>query len=64
MKVSLTPPDKATERRDPGRRFTRRIGSTNYEVAVYLSETSRETMDDKILRLIQNDASKGEAMGQ
>ena len=36
-------------------RFNKRIGSTNYNIAVYLSKTSRETMNDKIIRLIKND---------
>lgn len=35
----------------------RRIGSTIYRVKVYGSETATETMEDKILRLIQNEAS-------
>jgi len=38
-------------------RLTRRIGSTTYRVSVHFSGTSRETMGDKILRLIQNDAT-------
>lgn len=29
-----------------------RIGSTTFEVTVHFSETSTETMEDKILRLI------------
>ena len=33
----------------------RRIGSTTYEVAIHFSETSGETIADKIKRLIQND---------
>jgi hypothetical protein len=37
----------------------KRIGSTNYKVAVHFSKTSRETIDDKILRLIKNDTAKG-----
>ena|GEM_PF-821173 len=35
----------------------KRIGSTTYMVSVRFSETSRETLDDKIFRLIQNDVS-------
>jgi len=35
--------------------FTKRIGSTNYQVAVHFSKTSRETMNDKILRLVKNE---------
>ena len=35
--------------------FTKRIGSTNYKVAVYSSTTSKESIEDKILRLAKND---------
>ena len=35
--------------------FTKRIGSTNYQVSVHFSKTSRETMNDKILRLVKNE---------
>lgn len=33
----------------------RRIGSTTYEISMYFSQTSNETIADKIKRLIQND---------
>jgi hypothetical protein len=36
--------------------FTKRIGSTTYRVRVHFSETSKETMNDKIMRLIKNDS--------
>ena len=39
--------------------LTKRIGSTNYRVSVYFSATSRETISDKITRLIKNDVSFG-----
>jgi len=45
-------------------RFTKRIGSTNYRVTVRFSSTSRETMNDKILRLIKNDAILEKAVGE
>lgn len=35
--------------------FKRRIGSTNYRVAVHFSGTSRETMDEKIMRLVKSE---------
>jgi hypothetical protein len=41
----------------------KRIGSTAYEVAVYFSAESGETLDDKILRLVRGVAmseKKGE----
>ena len=36
--------------------INRRIGSTNYKVKVYFSHTERETMEEKILRMVKNDA--------
>ena len=36
--------------------ITRRIGNTTYRVAVHMSKTSRETMGDKITRMIKNEA--------
>lgn len=33
--------------------LTRRVGNTNYKVRVYFNETGEETMEDKILRMIQ-----------
>lgn len=35
----------------------KRIGSTTYEVSIYFSNTSKETMNDKISRLIRNEAA-------
>ena len=32
--------------------INRRIGSTNYKVKVYFSDTERETMEEKILRIL------------
>jgi len=36
--------------------FTRRIGSTVYRVGVHFSRTSKETVNDKINRLVKNEA--------
>ena len=36
--------------------LTRRIGSTNYIVNVHCSESATKTMEDKIFRLIRNEA--------
>ena len=33
----------------------RRIGTTNYRVRVHFSDTSTETVNDKILRLVKNE---------
>ncbi len=36
--------------------LTRRIGSTTYRVRVHFSAAAKETMQDKIVRLIRNEA--------
>ena len=36
-------------------KFLKRIGSTNYEVSVRFSETSKETLEDKIFRLMERE---------
>ncbi|NLB28813.1 MAG: hypothetical protein GX823_01080 [Clostridiales bacterium] len=36
----------------------KRIGSTVYEVRMHFNSDAKETMDDKILRLIRNDLNK------
>jgi hypothetical protein len=38
-------------------RLTRRIGSTTYKVNVHFSRTSKETVGDKIFRLIEREAA-------
>lgn len=35
--------------------INKRIGNTMYRVSVNFSETSKERLEDKILRLVQND---------
>ena len=47
--------DRAVEHTDKPLRITKRIGSTTYKVSVHFSRTSRETMDDKLIRLIEKD---------
>ena len=42
-------------------RFTKRLGSTTFLVRVYSSRTNTETANDKIIRLIRNDAELGKA---
>jgi hypothetical protein len=37
-------------------RMTKRIGSTTYKVSVYFSKTSKETLADKLARLIEMEA--------
>ena len=38
--------------------FKKRIGSTTYVVSIHFSKTSRETIEDKIMRLIESEARK------
>ena len=35
--------------------MTRHIGGTTYKVKVVFSDTEKETMEDKILRIVRND---------
>ena len=35
--------------------IVRKIGKTTYTVGIHFSRTSKETMDDKVLRRIRND---------
>ena len=35
--------------------FTKKIGNTTYDVSFHYSRQSRESMNDKIIRLIEND---------
>ena len=37
------------------RGFTKKIGNTTYDVSFHYSQQSRESMNDKIIRLIEND---------
>jgi len=39
--------------------FTKRVGYTTYCVGVHFSGTSTETAQDKILRLVRNEAAVG-----
>lgn len=50
--------DRTIERTDRPLHMTKRIGSTTYKVSVHFSRTSRETMSDKLVRLIERDAVK------
>ena len=35
----------------------KKIGMTTYEVSLYFSKTSTESMSDKVMRLLENDLS-------
>ena len=41
--------------------FKKRIGHTTYRVGIHFSGTSRETMDEKIIRLIRNESADRKA---
>ena len=43
--------------------ITRRIGQTTYLVRVHFNPDSKETMNDKIIRMIKNEAA-GKAAGE
>jgi hypothetical protein len=48
-----------TEQQGPEpKRIVKKIGSTTYELFIYFSKTSRENLNDKIMRLIKNDAQR------
>jgi hypothetical protein len=42
------------------RTFIRHIGSTDYEISVFFSDKSRETLTDKMTRLIKSESKRGE----
>ena len=35
--------------------LVKNIGGTTFDIHIHFSQTSKETMDDKVLRLIKND---------
>ena len=39
-------------------KFKKRIGSTTYVVSVHFSRKNKETIEDKILRLIESEVKK------
>ncbi len=43
---------RAQEKR---KEFTKKIGNTTYDVSFHYSRQSRESMNEKIIRLIEND---------
>ena len=40
--------------------LTKRIGNTTFKVSVHFSEKATDTMEEKILRIIQNQLADGE----
>ena len=45
-------------RPNPAGSFNMRMGNTTYVIGVHFSETSKETMDDKVARLVKSDIHK------
>jgi len=40
------------------KKIIKKIGSTTYEIFINFSKTSRESLNDKIMRLIKNEAQR------
>ena len=63
--ATITPPTISTVKSHPSptasRTTTKKIGGTTYEVVVHFSSTSKETISDKITRLIQRENFTGKA---
>ncbi len=49
---------KTIEPARESRTVTRRIGSTDFEIAVFFSATNKETLNDKVKRLIKSEAGR------
>ena len=56
--MSTTSTKTAATTATPGY-FSRKIGNTTFMVSVSFSEKTKESMDDKILRLIVSDIQQG-----
>ena len=54
--LATTSPLNAKETEQPA--IVKKIGNTTYQVKIHFSTTSKETMSDKIKRLIINDCEK------
>jgi len=60
--VEPLPPHKTSGFAGTPVNVRKRIGSTVYEVRVYFNQDAKETMNDKIMRLIRNDIERGKAV--
>lgn len=54
-------PMEATDQTTPF--LVRKIGRTTYTVGIHFNQESKETMDDKILRLMKNDIRSNTSNG-
>lgn len=41
--------------------LSRRIGSTNYRVSAHFNEAASETIEDKIIRIVKNEAGQSDS---
>lgn len=57
MQTAIKSAATTRESAEPSK-FQKRIGSTVYAVSVHFSKTSKETVEDKILRLIESEVRK------
>ena len=49
---------KSAVQRDERPALVKKIGKTTYRVTIYFSTTSRETMSDKIKRMLRNEINQ------
>lgn len=54
---SAIPANSTEKTEDDTPKLVKKIGSTTYAVSMFFSKTSKETIDDKIMRLIKNDTN-------
>lgn len=47
---------KIEAKNDESNYVVKQIGSTLYKIKIYFSETAKESMEEKLLRIIKNDA--------
>jgi hypothetical protein len=52
----------ATETKAEQPHFVKRIGKTTYKVNVHFSTTSKETINDKIIRMLRNEVQQSPKM--
>jgi hypothetical protein len=60
MRSNTAPATAPAEPHRESRTITRRIGSTDFEIAVFFSDTNTETLNDKIRRLIKSETMRKE----
>lgn len=51
--------ESRNDRNEPDGSFVMKDGRTTYEIGIFFSKTSKETLDDKVKRLIMQDVKAG-----